>query len=311
MEDQWDYWRQALAGNQPQIHEGEPKTGFYRKRNKPYNGKPQADQPVAIWAGDDGNMIALIGPQDRAESVDPASIWTWVADKPVSYEDYQAAHEKNAWDKAIEGLEPLRGAGDNNPPEDVFAELSEQLDAVQKLADEALSKDTLTDDDSDRLVNIKDRMIELYKAAEAERKAEKKVHDEAGKAVQKKWKPLLEGADSAKKKLLARITDFLKRKQQAEAKAAYLAAKEAEAKGEDIPVLQTRRAQSGGAVSGRKTSLRTRKFGVIDDPLAFAVWLVENKNPDMLQTLETCANRIAASGADAPGVTVKKEQVAA
>lgn len=311
--DIWEYWRNALAGENQPVHEGDPQVGFYRKRNKPYNGKLRADDPVAIYY--DGNeLIALVGTVARNAVKDPAEIWTWVCQNPVAYEDYQAAFNNGSWEQEIKDLEPVEaagGVGHNQAPEDPFETFKTQIEAAAKLADEALSVDTETDEQSNTLTNLKDRLLQLGKDGDKARKAEKKPHDDAGKAVQAKWNPLLEKADKTKKKILARITDYLKRKEQQAAKEAFERAKKAEANGEEIPVLETKRAQTGGKVSGRKTSLRTHKKGVVTDPKAFAAWLVEANNPDIMETLQTCANRIATNGAEAPGVDVQTVRTAA
>lgn len=311
--NEYAYWQAALAGKKPPIHDGDPQTGFYRKRNKPFNGQPKADDPVAIWM-DGGQFVALVGPKNRSRTADAAEIWTWVADKPISYEDYTAAFEKNAWDKAIEGLAPVeRGVGHNNPPTDPFEDLKSQIDNAVQQADQALSVDVTTKEQADRLANIKDRLLQLWKDAEAKRVEEKKPHDDAGKAVQAKWSPILDVADKAKKKLLARIDAWISAENKRIAQAQFEAAKAAEAAGEEIPTPTVQTVQVGGAVSGRKTSSRSRKVATITDPVAFATFLLSGQtpNPDVMAALQKCANKIVANGGTADGLETKTERKAA
>lgn len=313
MTDQYEYWRNALAGKNPPMHEGCPEVGFYRKRNTPFNDQPRADDPVAIYPDENGKLIALQGPQNRSKVVDANDIWTWVADKPVSYEDYQAAFERNQWDKAIEGLEQPAGAGHNNPPEDPFEAFKEQADAAIKLAEQAMSQDIKTREDADRFANIKDRLHQIWSEGEEDRKAEKKPHDDAGKAVQKKWAPALTEVEQIKKKLIGRIGTWIEAEEQRIAKEQLEAAKAAEEAGEDLPVQTSQPVQIGGAVSGRKTSMRSRKSAVIEDPVKFATFLLDSKTPnsDVMAALQKCANKIVANGGQAPGLESEKKRNAA
>ncbi|MBG6211725.1 hypothetical protein IWQ49_006416 [Labrenzia sp. EL_126] len=312
MTDQFDYWRKALAGQNPPIHEGEAQVGFYRKRNKPYKGKPMADEPVAIyWHGD--KLIAVQGTEKRSKQVDPNDLWTWVADKPISYEEYLEAFHKGKWEKAVEGLQDERGVGDNNPPADPFEAFNAELQSVLKMAEEAMSEDIKTKEDADRFVNIKDRLLQLGKDGEEKRKAEKKPHDDAGKAVQKKWSPALGDVDTTKKKLVGRINDWIRAEEQRIAKEQLAAAKAAEEAGEELPVQSASPVQIGGAVSGRKTSMRSRKGAVITDPVALAKFLLSGDvpNPDLMAALQKCANKIVANGAEAPGIDQESKRSAA
>lgn len=309
MTDAYDYWRKALAGEAPPIHDGDPQSGYYRKRNKPRDGQPVADDPVAIFEHD-GALIALVGEKSTCRQVSASDIWTWIADKPVSYDEYVAAFEQGAWAKAIEGLAPT---GHNNPPADDFEALSEQVNSAVQLADQALSEDTDSKDKADRLANIKDRLLQLFKLADEKRAEEKKPHDDAAKAVQAKWKPVLTAADDAKKKVLARINMWIRAEEERIAKEQFEAAKQAEAAGETIPVQSAAPVQVGGAVSGRKTSVRTRKVATITDPVAFATFLLSGQqpNPDVMAALQRCANRIAVSGATADGIEITIQKQAA
>lgn len=312
MTDQYTYWRDALAGKNPPIHDGEPQCGYYRKRNKPFKGKPMADEPVAIYMNGD-EMIALQGTGKRNRQVNAADIWSWVADKPIPYEEYVEAFEKAKWERAVEGLEPSPAIGDNNPPSDPFEAFSDELNTVLSTAEQAMSQDIVTKEDADRLANIKDRLLELGKDGEKQRKAEKKPHDDAAKAVQQKWAPLLKSADDVKKKLLGRLDTWIRAEQQRQAKAAFEAAKAAEEAGEELPTQNVAPIQVGGNVSGRKTSSRSRKVAEITDPAAFATFLLSGTtpNPDLMATLQKCANKIAVSGGEAPGIAVDTKRSAA
>lgn len=126
------------------------------------------------------------------------------------------------------------GIGGNNPPEptphdafaahieDLFAEASNFLDG-EPIASEG---------QANAVSALLDQARKAGKDADAARAAEKKPHDDAGKAVQAKWKPLLDKADltvSTAKKALA---PWLLKVEQENAAKAVAARKEAEEKAE-------------------------------------------------------------------------------
>lgn len=124
------------------------------------------------------------------------------------------------------------GIGGNNPPEptphdaftahieDLFTEASNFLDG-EPIASEG---------QANAVSALLDQIRKAGKDADACRAAEKKPHDDAGKAVQAKWKPLLDKADlavNAAKKALAPWLMKVEEENRAKAEAAR---KEAEAK---------------------------------------------------------------------------------
>lgn len=96
-------------------------------------------------------------------------------------------------------IETARGIGDNNPPEptpydgfavhigDLYGEAKNFLDGAE-IASEA---------EATAVSALLDQIRTAAKDADKARAAEKKPHDDAGKAVQAKWKPLLDKADLA------------------------------------------------------------------------------------------------------------------
>ncbi len=126
------------------------------------------------------------------------------------------------------------GIGGNNPPEptphdaftahigDLFTEATHFLDG------EPIS----TEGQATAVSALLDQIRKASKDADKARAEEKKPHDDAGKAVQAKWKPLLDKADlavNAAKKALAPWLLKVEEENRAKAEAAR---KEAEAKAE-------------------------------------------------------------------------------
>lgn len=75
----FNWWRLALAGQKPPIHEGEPQAGFYRR--KLVKGGPWV--ACAIRRERDVLICIVAGKQ-----VAPDDQWTWLAASPISQEDY-------------------------------------------------------------------------------------------------------------------------------------------------------------------------------------------------------------------------------
>ncbi len=123
---------------------------------------------------------------------------------------------------------PRAVPGGNNPPAfdgfavhigDLFAEATNFLDGAG----------VQTQGQADAVSALLDQLRQAAKDADAARAAEKKPHDDAGKAVQAKWKPLLDRADLATrtcKDALAPWLMKLEAEKRPQAEAARIAAEE-------------------------------------------------------------------------------------
>lgn len=94
------WWRAALAGEKPPIHDGDPKPGFYRRRMVRHG--PWV--PVRIWLEQpvDGETGELTGDETlRCEvdgrAADPGHQWTYVAGQPISESDFNYMRQRAAW----------------------------------------------------------------------------------------------------------------------------------------------------------------------------------------------------------------------
>jgi hypothetical protein len=153
--------------------------------------------------------------------------------------------------------------GHNNPPEpssfegfdihltDLFEEAKHFLDGSGVNSDaeaEAVSK-------------LLDLIRTTSKDADKARAAEKKPHDDAGKAVQAKWKPLLDRADMAVDTCKRVLAPWLAKKE-AEARAAAEAArKEAEARAAAAAEALVKDAKKANADANRAEKARPQAAG--------------------------------------------------
>lgn len=115
--------------------------------------------------------------------------------------------------------------GDNKPPPFEFWSLH-----IEELFDMANGIGTATNDEQEAaLDDLLDQFRVAKRDADKERAAEKKPHDDAAKAVQAKWKPVIDRCDIAVKAIKDALTPYRTAKQRAADDAARKAREEAEA----------------------------------------------------------------------------------
>jgi len=279
MSDAYAYWRQALAASQgkgewPPVHEGDPQPGYYRKRA--HKGGPWL--PVAIWEKD-GELVATVD----GKPVDPAEIWTWVADKPVAYEEFRERMDTGRWPGEAPEPQPTPVIGHNQPPsaplEVMRARIEEQVRVVEDWL-ELHQNEVHNQAEADQLADMLNTLRELAKEADAERKREKQPHLDACREVDGKWRPIIEQP----KTLAARVRDVL---------AAWLKTSGA----------------TGAGHAKRKVVLRTRKVAVIEDWRAATLHFIDSE--ELRAVVQKLANAAVRSGQTVPGVRVETEETAA
>jgi hypothetical protein len=89
----YDWHRRALAGEKPPVWESEPKCGWYLARLEARGdlvpGSVWMDQPTDPETGElcgDEVLRCEIGGECR----NPIDAWTWLAKRPVSYQEYRS-----------------------------------------------------------------------------------------------------------------------------------------------------------------------------------------------------------------------------
>ena len=232
--------------------------------------------------------------------------------------------------------------GGNNPPEPIDGfktHIEDLLIEAQNFLD---GSGVNSEAEADGVSRIIDELRKASKDADAERKAEKKPHDDAGKAVQAKWKPVLERAATAIDVAKKALTPWLEkleaerlereriareeaeraaeeaRKAHAAAQADDLAAREAaeakikEAEEAEKAANKIASAKTHAKGGGRAIGLRTHWTATITDRRAALNHYVKT-NPDaFVDLIQTLADRDARANVhEVPGVLFKNEKVAA
>lgn len=117
----------------------------------------------------------------------------------------------------------------DNAPSDPFALLTESIEDLLIEANNQLDGNGIENEEQEAAVaSILTRLRREAGAADDQRKAEKRPHDEAAKAVQEKWAPLLSRAGDAIKAAKSALSSYLVKRAEAQRAAAEALAKEAE-----------------------------------------------------------------------------------
>jgi len=245
---------------------------------------------------------------------------------------------------AVIEADPRLAIGGNNPPEPTpFEAASEEIEDLFTEASNWLDgAGVQSQKDADAVSKLLDMARKAEKRADAARTEEKRPHDEAAKAVQAKYKPLLDRAklvaDTCKQALqpyLLRL-EAEKRAQEEAARreaeekqriaqeairaaaAADIAKREkaeallAEAKAAEAALAKATKDKAHATGGTRAVGLRTVYEAVLTDETAFARYLWKTHRDEMVTYLRMQAARlVAAKFRDIPGVEVieRKEAV--
>lgn len=219
--------------------------------------------------------------------------------------------------------------GHNAPP--VHEAFSLHIEELFATVSATLAGTTVENDDQEAaLAQLMDEVRQAGKDADAHRAAEKRPHDDAAKAVQAKWKPLVDRCDAGVKALKDKLTPYRVKKQQAAEAAAAAARAEAEARThaaqealrsddleerfaaeQDLKTAKHLTVAANKAVSA-PTGLRTHWTADLADPVA-ALKHYRAAQPDALKAwLLEQAQRDVNSGARViPGFNITERKKAA
>lgn len=319
--DEFQFWRDALAGKPVTINESAPQSGYYRTRER----KDGPYIPVAIWTVD-GVQVCRVGNARR----DPASVWTFCAGNPVAKDAAKHAFETGTWPGDAPEI------GHNSGDLSLAEQIAEYADLALAWLKKTGVKDKTT---ADTAANYRAKLNQLKKDADDARTTEKAPHMAAAKAVDDKWRLPIADATAAAEDIRAALTKFMvaeEKRLKAEAEAARKIEEERIANGRarieaeraekmrvdpiaaltdpepELPMapapVEPVKVQAGGQ-RGRKTGLKTVTKYVVTD---YAAALSHVKDhPDVIAAVEKAACAQAKAGAAVPGVEAREEKVAA
>jgi hypothetical protein len=326
MSNDLTYWQDALAGKMPAIYADQPHAGYYKMRQH----KDGPFLPVCIYVKD-GALVALIS---AAKNYRPAAeVWTYCADRPVTKEAAMHAFANgDTWPGDAPEAPPI---GDNSRD----LSLADQVREYASMALGWLRKNGIKDAvGKDTVANMRQKLLDFGKQLDAQREIEKRPHDLAAKAVQAKYKPLIDEATAAAAELRDALTVYMREEEkrlQAEADAKRKAEEERVAaenkriaddraklmRDDPIAALTSDEPEpiapapiepvkvTAGGQRGRKTGLReVTKFRLTD----YVAALTHCKDhPAIREAVEKVCFAQARAGASVPGVESYSEKVAA
>jgi hypothetical protein len=200
MSDDFQNWRDALAGNEVALHADIPHPGYYKMRK----GKDGPWQPVAIWRKD-GHLVCRVA----GDMVDPLSVWTWCAKNPIAKDAAKQAFDTGSFPGEI-------AIGHNSGDVSLAEEIAEAREQAMGWLGKTPIADKVT---ADMAANYRARLLDLSKKADSEREGKIRPHLDAQKTINAEYKPLVDGAKADADKIRGALS-------------AYLAAEEAKARAE-------------------------------------------------------------------------------
>jgi len=194
MTDQFQWWRNALQGVRGDIHEGEPKAGYYRNRCK-----GEQAQAVVYWHDSHDNALRCKVDGKDVPEQRALEIWPFASKEPVQYEAYKAKQDTGNWPDMDASIQP-NGKGHNNPPEETEAEsIKRQIDAA---AAGIGQYDKIVDEETKaKAQSLRSRLLELAGQA---KKTHKKIKDplwEQVKEIDNTYLPLAKEAEAFAKQV--------------------------------------------------------------------------------------------------------------
>lgn len=220
--------------------------------------------------------------------------------------------------------------GSNNPPPD--AAFSLHIDDLFSLLSDTLAGTTVDSDEKEAAIDqLMDDFRKASKDSDKQRATEKKPHDDAGKEVQERWKPIIAKADrgvAACKDALTpyriekqRIADEAVRKAREEAEAKQKAAQDALRQSDDLEAKfqaeqDLEAAKKLAAVANRidraPTGLRTHWEAELTDKGAALRHYLKTQPDEFSDLIQTLADRDARGARPpVPGVLYHERKKAA
>lgn len=318
MSKDFAHWQRRMAGEDVGCKDGDPQPGYYRR----------GTTPVAIWWDDYAQaLVALDGAREVTDQTSICRLWDFCHAQPVSYEIYTAVAERG---EAWPDHHPVVAAAAQDGPATGFDAVAARINALAAEADTLVAAGAAkTEDENNRAAHLAQTIGSLETQADKDRAAEKKPHDDAARAVQAKWVPIVDKASLAKVALKRRVIEpFLNAKRQAEIDArtaALKAAQDAAATAADadtraraeVALQQAQRTAAEpvkASSRGGRVALRTVHVTTVTDIRAALRWFAE-RNEDVPGPLADIVQRLAKGfaemGTTVAGTVTNTEQRAA
>jgi len=285
-EADYTYWNRRLDGMSPPLANGQFECGKWRKQER-----DGAWTGIAVFRDDSGQIRVQIGkgaPQEPSDELFER-VFTWAVKNPVEDGAYQHWWDNGAWpDDLPAAATPANAPAD--PYEFLKLEIENEVAELKAWLAKTKIDGPVTDSKATRWAK---RISDLKKQAEAMRVELKRPHDEAGKAVQARFNPLIDLADEAKQLISVACTPYRQQRLR----------EEEAAKAGSV--------QRGEEITARKspTGLRTYTSAEITDYPAALAYFAET--PKLQQLVQKLCDDLAIAGVPMPFLKIVKQQKAA
>jgi hypothetical protein len=285
MNDQFEWWKNALQGERGVIHADEPMSGYYRTKAK--NGTLSA---IAYWID---SQTGILRCQQNGRDVDdlPArEMWPFASRHPISEATFWTFRDTGVWPD-IDGAEQKSA--------EVYAETSPHLAISLEIsaAMEAVSKYRKIESDEEMALaqSLRAKLLDLRASAEKQGKALYGPLYEQYKEIYDVWNPLVKAADNAALKIRTAMADWND----------FKLAQAAKAQMSDVaPNAPPPSVQVAGG-GGRAAAVRVKDIvTAIDEDKVFQQF---KGNVDLTDILMRLAQRAVDAGTPVPGATVEKK----
>jgi hypothetical protein len=197
---QFDWWRNALQGTfGPKYGDGEDDihSGYYRR--------PQSRDAIAFWRAE-GELVCLVNGKPY-RGMEAGELFNWCYRHPVTFAAYNERLEKGSWPDEHDNVTRILA---NAPDEDTFEGIESLIKSLASEADILITKGAAkTQHEADRAAHVATELGRLVTKADKLRETEKRPHLEAERAVDAKWRPMLDIGAVYKRIKAAIITPFL------------------------------------------------------------------------------------------------------
>ena len=224
--DQFSQWREAITNGKPvEYTKGSPTAGYFKRRARNEDRSIRFDA-VTIWQEDGEWFCQASAGYTPTKADEIEKLFVNCNSSPITYELFEAIMAGGAWPEEVKTPEP--GKADLPPHEAAAATLKVQQDAAKTwiltLKDaEGKNRKPATQEEADKASNYADEFSKISKSSDKARVGEKEPHLIAGRAVDAKWKPIIEGAELAKEWAKSLSVEFVKSESSRRAEEARIA----------------------------------------------------------------------------------------
>lgn len=296
--DDWQWWRDRLAGKEVPMHDV-PMQGFYALKRS----AKAAPEPVAVWYKG-GAVNMKIGAELKTVE------WVWIARNPITHDVYKAVMAGEPWPHEVritmaDGRTDSTLSNTAGDDSDVLDDIIEWTDRATRAKKKGPPD---TQEDADALSDIATKLAELYGQADNKRLATtlplRNQVDEINEQFNQKIRP----AKAAVADLKTLVGIYQKKERDRRAAEAAKLAEEAKAAGaENVKIVAkpVRTGTRGKSISMVKTAIVKYEDG---GAMKAAQHLIETSHLGFRTELDRIVLVLLRAGANVPGASIDYEE---